>query len=165
MDIKNNKGITMVDISISIMIIFLFSSLITGLLYNYSTSTKYIQRKAEATYQAVNIIETLKTIDYSIIRDEIPVDIEIGKTADNGIIRKEDNLFKLDITTLNNLFNTNLVISNGYLVEIQFKKYNKIAGNEDKKDRIIIATVKVNYTVGKNPQTVELTTLLVGGMA
>jgi len=170
MNTKNNKGVTMVDITIAIGIIFLFSSLITGLIYNYSNSTKSIQRKTEATNQAVNIIEALKTIDYYKINQELPTDISVGEVVENNgisIKKEEENLYKFDVETLkaisekDNGNTIELELLQGYSAEIQLEKYADRDGNKNKEDAIIIATVTVTYKVGNQDQDVELTTLLV----
>ena len=157
MNIKSDKGVTMIDISISIMIIFLFSSLITGLVYNYAMSIKTVNRRAEATYQAVNIIETLKTIDYYTLNNEL-----LSKHEEIEEITKNGNLYSLGINEINSILGTNkITMLDGYLAKIQFEKYCDREGNSEKKDLITIATVTVKYKVGKQEKDIELRTLLV----
>lgn len=149
MNIKNNKGITLVDISISIMIIFLFSSLITGLVYNYSISTKAVQRKAEATQYAITVIEKLKQIGYDSVEEELG---ELNKNSDGSYTISIDNqIFKDEISQ-----------KDGYKVTIQLQKYSETQENIGKEiqDAIIISTVTVEYKVGTD-KNVELRTLLV----
>jgi len=157
MNIKSNKGVTMVDISISIMIIFLFSSLITGLLYNYAISTKAVNRRAEATYQAVNIIEAIKTINY----DDMVEVLSEYETIEG--ITKDGTIYIMGINELNSNFE-NISIEDmldGYSAEIQFEKYSDRDGNEEKEDVIIITTVTVKYKVANQEEDIELNTLLV----
>lgn len=157
MNIKNNKGITLVDISISIMIIFLFSSLITGLIYNYSTSTKTVNRKAEATQYAITVIEKLKQIGYDSVEYAL---------NENEIIYKQNkdkgNYYTLGID--NEIFGGENLQKNGYKVTIQLQKYSETVENINKEgiqDAIIISTVTVEYKVGTQDKNVELRTLLV----
>ena len=47
MNLKNSKGVTGIDIAISVLILILFVSLITGLFYNTSVTTKKINRNLD----------------------------------------------------------------------------------------------------------------------
>jgi len=159
MDLKNNRGVTLADISISIMIIFLFSSLITGLVYNYSTSIKAVNRKAEATQHAITVIEELKQIEYNNI---------LSALANNGIKYNEnEKYYTLGLDELNEIpenksIDHQILEKDGYNIVIKLQKYEETEGNSDKeKDIIIIATVTVKYNVGRQEQKVQLTTLLV----
>ena len=49
MDIKSQKGITTIDVTISIIIITLFVALIATLMYMIRSNSNTIERKAEAT--------------------------------------------------------------------------------------------------------------------
>ena len=75
MKMKNNSGITGVDITISIIILVLFISLITNMFYNVGITSKKVSRKSEATYLAIQVIEALKQIEY----DQLP----LGETEEN----------------------------------------------------------------------------------
>ena len=60
MKIKSEKGITGIDITVSILVITIFISLIGVLIFNIDSQSKSIERRTEAAYQAVNLIEELK---------------------------------------------------------------------------------------------------------
>ena len=60
MKIKGEKGITGIDITVSILVITIFISLIGVLIFNIDSQSKSIERRTEAAYQAVNLIEELK---------------------------------------------------------------------------------------------------------
>ena len=60
MKIKNEKGITGIDITVSILVITIFISLIGVLIFNIDSQSKSIERRTEAAYQAVNLIEEIK---------------------------------------------------------------------------------------------------------
>ena len=60
MKIKSEKGITGIDITVSILVITIFISLIGVLIFYIDSQSKSIERRTEAAYQAVNLIEELK---------------------------------------------------------------------------------------------------------
>ena len=61
MNIKSDKGFTGVDITIAVLIITIFTSLIAALYQNYIITSKNIERKSEAINYAIQEIESLKT--------------------------------------------------------------------------------------------------------
>ena len=69
MNFKSERGYTGIDIATSIVILFIFVSLIATLSYNFSSTSKQIELRAEATALAVSEIEQMKNkrledIDY-----------------------------------------------------------------------------------------------------
>ena len=62
MKLKDNKGVTGVDVAISLVIIIIFVSFIAALFYNVSTTSKRIDRKTTATNLAVEVIEAMKSV-------------------------------------------------------------------------------------------------------
>ena len=49
MKLKDNKGVTGIDVAIATLILIAFVSLITGLFYNLTSTSKRIERKSTAT--------------------------------------------------------------------------------------------------------------------
>ena len=70
MKIKSERGITGIDITVSILVITIFVSLIGVLIYNISAQSQSIERRTEAAYQAVNLIEQLKTNQMNMIKND-----------------------------------------------------------------------------------------------
>ena len=60
MNLRSQKGITGMDITASILIITVFTAIISALYQNYATSSKNIERKAQATEYAIETIEKQK---------------------------------------------------------------------------------------------------------
>ena len=56
MNLKNDRGIAGVDIAVSLVILLIFVSLIAGLFYNISNTSKKLDKKTEATNLAINTI-------------------------------------------------------------------------------------------------------------
>lgn len=68
MKIGRENGFTGVDIAISVVVLFIFVSLISFLIYNFNSSSKQLELKSEAIEIAVDKIEQLKnTLDFSDI--------------------------------------------------------------------------------------------------
>ena len=57
MNLKNEKGITNIDIIVSIIIITLFVAIIATLMSNINGNSDSVERRAEATNYAINEIE------------------------------------------------------------------------------------------------------------
>lgn len=149
MKIKNNKGITGVDVTIAVIILTIFVSLIANMFYNVSQIGNAVNRKSEATYVAVQVIEAVKQVDY----DDLPT----GETEDTTVITLEElNTFLSE--------ENKIVLKNGYSVDINVENYKKIKGEtegEELEDILKRVTVTVKYNEKAKAQTVELTTVVV----
>lgn len=133
MKIKNQKGFTGIDVSISILIIIVFIGLITGLFYNLATTSARVERKTRATNLAIEIIEALKVTNF------------------NNLISTEEN--QMTIEELNNLTSKEINIPNGYSYKILI---------EDYQDSGVVKTLKVEitYKQGKSNENVSIETLV-----
>ena len=60
MKLKSQKGYTGIDIAISVVVLFIFISLISFLSYQFNSTTLEIKQKAEAIQIAVEEIERVK---------------------------------------------------------------------------------------------------------
>ena len=94
MKFYSEKGYTGVDIAISVIVIFIFVSLISFLIYRFNSSAKEVELKSEATSIAVEEIEKVKQDGfekYEIEEDSL-IDEEIKKT---GVVVYEKTAFSL----------------------------------------------------------------------
>lgn len=132
---KDNKGFTTTDIIVAIIIIILFVSIIANAYYNYYLSAQAKTRKTMATNVIIDVIENVEMMLYADI-------------STNSVNELVENLKQ------------NGTIPNGYTVTTLLQKYNETAGNEDKKDLIKILKVKVEYTVSKKQENLEITRLI-----
>ena len=64
MKIKSERGFTGIDIAISVIVLFIFVSLIAMLVYNSNSSTREVELKSEATYLAIDEIEKIKNAGF-----------------------------------------------------------------------------------------------------
>lgn len=133
MKIKNQKGFTGIDVSISILIIIVFIGLITGLFYNLATTSARVERKTRATNLAIEIIEALKVTNF------------------NDLVSTEEN--QMTIEELNNLASKEISIPNGYSYKILIEDYQNGG---------VVKTLKVEitYKQGKNNENVMIETLV-----
>lgn len=133
--LKNNKGFTAVDATISIIIIVAFISIITTSFYNYYISIQSKNRQTVATNIMIDIIENVEMMTYE----------EITTDTVNTII---DNLRK-DGT-----------IQTPYEVTATIEKYNEREGNQQKKDLIKILKVSVSYISDNKEEKTEISRLI-----
>lgn len=138
MNLRSEKGFTGIDIAVSVVIIFIFISIIASLIYGVNSKSKEIELKTEATYIAINEIEQIKNDGYE----------KYG--------------------TLSRANGTNIVCTNeevegeeGYYKTIEVIDYTDLEGKQDKQKNIVKkATVKISYMFKAKEQSVELSTIL-----
>lgn len=136
MNLKNKKGFTAIDISISILIIIIFVSVISSAFYNYSLSNTAIGRNSMALNYVIDVIEEVEQMDYLQVTDE-------------SVKNK-----------LQELYNSGK-ISDSYRIATKVLSYNATPGNTNKKDLIKILTVKIEYLMGKRTQSFDISRLIV----
>lgn len=64
MHIKEEKGLTGIDIAISIIILTIFIAIIGNLIANINLNSEDVERKTAATSYAVQEIEKIKSLGY-----------------------------------------------------------------------------------------------------
>lgn len=138
--LKNEKGVTGIDISIATIVILLFVSIIASLIYSFSEASKGIERKSEATHLAIQIIENIKQMNYEDVMED-----------KNGGINLEYIKQKTgqEIDALS-----------GYNITINVENYKDKMQDDTLEDVIKIVKVTIDYTLGKDTQTVDITTAL-----
>lgn len=135
MRIKSEKGITGIDITVSIIIITLFVSLIATLMYTTNKNASTMERRTEATNYAITEIEKLKAQTFSDLQDT-----------------NETNDFK------NIMEGTN---PTGYAKKITITDYANLPGKTDAVSGLVKqVTVEIAYKDGDTTQTVELSTVI-----
>ena len=135
---RNEKGYTVIDIAISIAVIFIFISVLSMLFYEFNSSSTEIERKTQATYLAINEIEQIKNDGYEKY----------------GTLSKADG---------NNIVCSNQEVDGkeGYYKTIEVIDYTDLEGNQDKEKNIVKkATVKISYMFNAKEQSVEISTIL-----
>lgn len=137
MNLRSEKGFTGIDIAVSVVIIFIFISIIAMLSYRINSTSKEIQLKSDAIYVAINEIEDAKSKGLEEFK---------GRSVADG---------------------NSVVVENvetekqGYYKTITVLDYTDLDGNADKtKDIVKKVTVKITYMYKAKEQSVELSTLL-----
>ena len=139
--IRNNKGYTGVDITISLTIIVIFVSVIAALSYNFSLASKKVQRKGEAAYLIIQILEEIKQKNFDEVNNPINVD---------EILDDEHDGYNIDLKVQS------------------YKEYKQRLSSEQgteqslsETSKLKVVTVKVEYKVGNTTENLEISTLLV----
>ena len=73
MNLKNQRGITGIDISVSIFIIALFVTINVAIFYNASVNAKLALRNSEATTYMVQIAEAIQIEEYDNVVSDMNV--------------------------------------------------------------------------------------------
>lgn len=133
---KNKKGVTTIDVAISLVIIMLFVSIFATLIFSVYISNQSVKRNTIATTYMTDIFEKINTLEYDDTR----------LLAGNYYEDDENKI--LDIT-----------IADGYSANLKITDYNKIEGNENKEDLIKIIELDINYKVGQSDKKLTAKTL------
>lgn len=96
--LKNNKGVTGIDIVMSILIIIISVTLITIMYSKYSEKSKEIKRNASATNIAMKVIEEIDKTKFDDITDKLieenfKIDTENGYTVRVKKVEELENIF------------------------------------------------------------------------
>lgn len=136
MNFKSSKGFTAVDISVSILIIIIFVSIITSAFYNYYLSNTAVARNSSALNHVIDVIEEVEQMDYATLTDA-------------SVKSKLQELY------------SSKQIPEAYKITTNLVKYNTTVGNTSKRDLIKILTVKIEYKIGKNTQSFDIRRLII----
>lgn len=140
MRIKNEQGITNIDLTITIILITLFITIIATLIFTINRNSTSVERGTEATNYAINEIENLKAQDFETLTDT-------DDTTNDFI----------DITDAEGQLT-------GYSKKITITDYANLPENQD--DDTILSglvkkvTVEISYKDGDTIETVDLSTVI-----
>ena len=136
MRLRSEKGFTGIDIAVSVVIVFIFVSIISMLIYQVESNSKQISLRSDATYIAINEIEQVKINGFETYK---------GKSIANG----------------NNVITKDEAVSGtqGYYKTIEVEDMNDI-DTQKTADIVKRVTVKISYMFQGKVQDVELSTIL-----
>lgn len=139
MKLKNENGITGIDIIISIILITIFIAIITTLAYQTKKSSEDLKRRTGAFSYAVQTIEQIKRDGYE----------SLPKVEDADYTNKIERM-------------TGYIPDTSYYQEVLVYDYTELKPeNVDKKSDVLKkVTVKVSYLSGGQEQVIELSILL-----
>ena len=132
MQIKDEKGLVGTDISIAVIIVVIFVTIITTIFYQIGMSHTRTRRHAAATDLAVNLLENIELMPYDEFLTTDLNELWTKKEGQEGKIK----------------------IPKGYEVEIK-----RLEENEDKQDYVKEVRVSVHYKVGEDGKNITIKTL------
>lgn len=139
MFIREEKGITGIDIAISIIVITIFIAMISNLIVNINLNSKDTERKTIAISYAIQEIEKIKSQGYL-------------DSYENKGIETEDIIQENDINDNDGNFT-------GYHKKILIKDYTLIQNDNTKQKNLVKEiTVEISYKLGNKDKTVNLST-------
>ena len=142
-NLKSKKGFTTIDVTIAMIVVILFVSIMTSISYNVYLSSIEAKRTAVALNYAVDIFENIGTLSF----DEVRPSVELIETESLMSMRKD-----LIIGT-NSIEGT----KDSYKIKVQIDDYMSA-------NKVKIITVRIEYAVSKKKtDTVELQRLKVIG--
>ena len=136
MRLRSEKGFTGIDIAVSVVIVFIFVSIISMLIYQVESNSKQISLRTDATYIAINEIEQVKINGFETYKGK-------SKVNGNNIIIKDEAVSG----------------TQGYYKTIEVEDINDI-DNGKTADIVKRVTVKISYMFQGKVQEVELSTIL-----
>lgn len=139
--IRSQKGYTGIDIAISVIVIFIFVSLIAMLIYNFNSSADELKIKSDATYIAVNEIEKIKSQDFSEF---------LGMDKTTTVDKNGNSLVNQPVEGNEGFYKTTTILD--------YKDVNGDASIE--KDIVKKVTVKISYMYKGKERSVQLSTIL-----
>lgn len=135
MQIKSNKGVVGTDLSIAVIILVLFITILTTIFYQIGRSNLETKRNAVATDYAVAILEKISLMPYD---EFIQEDTDLNALCSYNEESSEGKI----------------VVSKGYEVNI-----TKSEEDKDKEEYLKEVTVTIRYTVANQEKEVTMTTL------
>ena len=142
---KNEKGVTGIDIILSVILITIFIGILTTLSFNIESKTKKMDKKAEAVYYAVNSIEIAKGLKF--------VDLPKVSTGINKLSMLPDGYIKDETGKETPYYRTTEVID---YVQLPGK-----SGQNLKPDLVKKISVKIEYKENEIKNEINLTVVKV----
>ncbi len=135
MNWKSEKGYTGIDIATSVVVLFIFISLIASLSYRFNRSAKEIELKAQAIDIAVSEMENKKnTLDFDKIKN-------IGNNSEEE--------YQNDGKTIDSKF----------LKKVLVQDYASMVSGKNS-GLVKKVTVEISYYFGKERQQIRLSTIV-----
>lgn len=139
-NIKNEKGITAIDIVLSVIIITVFTTLIGGLIIRININSKESERKSIAMSYATQEIEK--------IRAEKSIDDYINKGISTEEIIENVDIYKDNIYT-------------GFHKRVYIKDYVLVKKDTSKIPNLLKeVTVEISYKINGKTESVQLSTYI-----
>ena len=152
--LKKSNGFAASDGLIAILIITLFTGIITTIIYNIYLSNASIKRMSTATGYITNILENM---DKAYYKDTTVEGVGAYIEANQELFDMQDNQINISSNDTTEQQKSMGSSSNPpYTININIEYYNKTQGNEDKLDLVKKLTVTVSYKLGNKDQEITM---------
>lgn len=139
MKLKSEKGITGIDITLSVILISIFIGILATMSYNIQNNAKQADRHATALNYAISSIEEMKSLDFSAL----------PKVGSNKIDGYEDGYLKDSSGKDTPYYRTITVLD-----------YTELDGKSDAKpEKVKKVTVNVSYRFQSKTQNITLSVI------
>lgn len=155
--LKSQKGITGIDLTVSIIIIMLFISIITLLAVNVSTSLSAKRRVDLATECMTKIMEQIDKIDYNNVEIVDTTQVSSGSTYTASSLLESVKTIVFN-TTLDSKWQDYDISNYGDILNVSISAENYLPEGETE-DLLKKVTVKIGYRVNKKDETIEVSRL------
>lgn len=140
---KNNRGVTAIDIAISVILITIFVAVIGNLIVNINVNFENMKRKTMATSYAVKEIEKIKAQGYVENYDDLGINnLDILPNSDVDILDTENNF-------------------TGYHKTVSIKDYILLQNDNSKQKNLVKELiVEISYKLANKEQKVSISTFI-----
>ena len=146
MNIKDEKGITEIDITLTVILITIFLAVVLTIFTSIQKNTTKLNRETEAMYYAVDTIENIKSQNFSILPKK-------GTSKINGVSDLADGYIKDKSGNITSYYRT-----------ITVQDYTELSGNSSKTAEVLKKiTVEIAYKDQNKDKSVTLSTIKVKG--
>ena len=147
-----NNGFAGIDISISMIIILIFIPTIFGIVYNIGKINAEVKRKTSAINIATNVIEIIKTEDYSnLTTDNSKLNADIGSKYEKSTYTNKD---KEETGYSYVYYKATGSKDEHYQIQIGIKNY--YPSDIDKLDYVKQVKVRVFYPYGNSVKDIDI---------
>ena len=141
--LNNDKGIATSDGLIAILVIILFTGIISTLLYNIYIANVSVKRITAANSYIIDLFEYSEKLSYEDVTEANLINYFNDKYYDHN--KKEAKALSQDQET-----------DAKYNVIINVEKLNETSGNQDKEDLVEEITLTVKYKLGNKNQEITM---------
>lgn len=139
--LKQNKGFAASDALIAIVIITIFTGIISTIAYNIYLSNASLKRMSKANNYIIDVFEHVEKMYYEDVNEE------------NLITYINEKYKNEDVQAVNN---EETEVQYPFKIVIKVQNYNEMAGNEDKLDLVKEITATVKYKLGNREQIITM---------
>ena len=148
MNLKNNKGYVMSDISIAVIILLILVPVIMGIVYGINSTKKATEIKSEALNIAINTIEAAKGLNIEDVDEENILENVKDSVYGNTMTIEEET--ENEETTYTGIIETEKA---GYIVKSEVVDY-------ENKNVVKTVTVTVRFKAQGEEKQIELSTVV-----